>query len=204
MFEKTSFTVPSLKNGSIPASWAFICKNIRELATYKDFNLAYLWSKYERESGVKFDIQRDSTSKISQQAKDNALTNCDTEHVTDNLVTTVSQKSKSYLEAEKVNIADNNNNQIYSTRPTLEQGVAGNEGVPTSESPTTLEVVPNVESPNPLKSRDKQAILRKKGLMTAESPTTLEVVPREHPVTNGKSTETREYRPLNHLPHWRL
>ena len=63
VFDETFSTVPSLKNGSIPASWTFICENHRELATYKDFNLADLWSKSERESGVKFDIQRDSNSK---------------------------------------------------------------------------------------------------------------------------------------------
>ena len=92
VFDETFSTVPSLKTGSIPASWNFICKNNRELATYKDFNLAYLRSKSEGESGVKFDIQRDSTSKNNHQPKDDVLTNCDTEHVTENLVTTVLKK----------------------------------------------------------------------------------------------------------------
>ena len=138
VFDETFSTVPSLKNGSIPDSWKFICENNRELATYEDFNLVDLWRKYEPESGVKFDIQRGSTSKIIQQPKDDALTKSDTYHVTDNLVTTVSQKSKSYLEAEKVNLADNNKNQTFPTRHTLEQGVAGNEGVPTAESPPAL------------------------------------------------------------------
>ena len=77
-FDETSSTVPSLKNGSVPASWKFICENNRELATYEDFNLADLWSKSERESGVKFDIQKDKTNKTFQQPKDNALKNCDT------------------------------------------------------------------------------------------------------------------------------
>ena len=67
-------------------------RNNRELATNEDFNLAYLWRKYERESGVKFDIQKDATNKIFQQPKDDALKNCDMEHVTHNLVSTVSQK----------------------------------------------------------------------------------------------------------------
>ena len=75
--------------------------------------MADLWIKSKRESGVKFDIQRDSTRKIFQQPKDDALTNCNTEHVTENLVTTVSQKSKSYLEAAKGNLVDNNNNQTF-------------------------------------------------------------------------------------------
>ena len=56
VFDETFSTVPSLKNRSVPASWKFICKNNRELATYEDFNLADLWSKSEQESGVKFDI----------------------------------------------------------------------------------------------------------------------------------------------------
>ena len=101
VFDETFSTVPSLKNRSVPASWKFICKNNREPATYEDFNLADLWSKSHWESGVKFGIQRDSNRKFFQQPKDDALTNCDTEHVTKNLVTTVSQKSKSYLDAAK-------------------------------------------------------------------------------------------------------
>ena len=48
VFDKTFSTVPSLKTGSIPASWNFICKNNRELATYEDFNLADLWGKSEQ------------------------------------------------------------------------------------------------------------------------------------------------------------
>ena len=88
----TFSTVPSQKKGSIPASWKFICKNNRELAMYEDFNLADLWSKSERESGVKFDIQWDSNSKKNQQPKDDALINCDTDHVPKHLVTTNLQK----------------------------------------------------------------------------------------------------------------
>ena len=107
VFDETFSTVPSLKTGSILASWNFISENNRELATYEDFNLEDLWSKSERESGVKFDIQRDSNSKTFQQPKDGALTYCDTEHVTKILITTVSNKSKSYLEAAKVNLANN-------------------------------------------------------------------------------------------------
>ena len=83
-----------------------------------------LLSKSEQESGLKFDIQRDATNKLFQQPKYDALTNCDTEHVTDNLFSTVSQKSKLYLEAAKINLADNNNNQTFPIMPTLEQGVA--------------------------------------------------------------------------------
>ena len=56
VFDVTFSTVPSLKNGPITASWKFICENNRELATYEDFNFADLWSKFEWESGVKFDI----------------------------------------------------------------------------------------------------------------------------------------------------
>ena len=56
VFEETFPTVPSLKNGSVTASWNFVCKNNREFATYEDFNLEDLWSKSERESGIKFDI----------------------------------------------------------------------------------------------------------------------------------------------------
>ena len=78
VFDKTFSTVPSLKTGSFPDLCTFICKNNRELATYEDFNLADLWSKSERGSGVKFDIQRDSNSKKNQQPKDDALTDCDT------------------------------------------------------------------------------------------------------------------------------
>ena len=37
VFDKSFSTVPSLKNGSIPASWKFICKYNIELATYEDF-----------------------------------------------------------------------------------------------------------------------------------------------------------------------
>ena len=102
------------------------------------------------------------------------LTNCDTEQVTDNLVTTVLQKSKSYLEVAKGNLADNNSNQTFPTRPTLEQGVTENEGVPTAELPIALEVVRTSESP-----------ITNEEVPTAESPTALEVVPTaESPITN--------------------
>ena len=97
--------------------------------------MADLWSKSERESGVKFDIHRDATKKSFQQRKDDALSNCDTEHVTDTLFSTVLLKSKSYLEATKINLADNNNNKIVPIRPTLEQGVTGNEEAPTADMP---------------------------------------------------------------------
>ena len=79
-----------------------------------------------------------------QQPQDDALTDCDTEHVTENLITTVSKKSKSYLEAAKGNLANNNNNnKTFPTRSTLEQRLVENEGEPTAESPTSeTEVVP--------------------------------------------------------------
>ena len=172
VFDKTFSTVPSLKNVSVPESWKFICENNRELATNEDFNLAYLWSKYEQESGVKFEIQKDATNKQFQQPKYDALTNCDTDHVTDNLVSTVLQKSKSYLEAAKGNLSDDNNNQIFPIRPTLEQGVAVNEGVLTAESPTTLEIVPTAEFPvtnNDVPTNESPTEVV--GLPTAESPT---------------------------------
>ena len=133
VLNKTFYTVPSLKTGSIPASWTFICKNNRELTTSEDFNLADLWSKSERESGEKFDIQRDSNSKKNQQPKDVALTNCDTEHVAKNLVTIGSKKSKSYLEAAEGNLDENDNNKTVPTRSTLDQRFAENEGVPTAD-----------------------------------------------------------------------
>ena len=63
VFAETYSTVPALKIGSVPASWKFISENIRQLTTYEDLNLADLWSKSERESGVKFDIQTDATNK---------------------------------------------------------------------------------------------------------------------------------------------
>ena len=44
-------------------------------------------------------------------------------------------------------MSNDNNNQTFPIRPTLEQGVAVNEGVLTAESPTVLEVVPAAESP---------------------------------------------------------
>ena len=44
-------------------------------------------------------------------------------------------------------MSDTNNNQTFSIMPTLEQGVAVNEGVLTAESPTALEVVLTSEPP---------------------------------------------------------
>ena len=85
---------------------------------YEDINLADLWSKSEQESGVNLTSKERQLKKF-QQPKENALTNCDTAQVNDNLVTTVSQKSKSYLEAAKVNLDNNNNYQTFTTRPTL-------------------------------------------------------------------------------------
>ena len=56
----------------------------------------------------------------------------------------------------------------------MEQGVAGNEGVPTAESPTALEVVPTAESP-----------VTNEVVPTSESPNALEVAPTaESPITN--------------------
>ena len=81
---------------------------------------------------VQFNIERDATNKCFQQPEDDALTNFYTEHVTEHVVTTVLQKSNSYLDAAKGNLADNKTNQTFPTRPTLEQGVARNEGVPTA------------------------------------------------------------------------
>ena len=149
VFDETFSTVPLLKTGSITASWNFICENNRELATYEDFNLADLWSKSDPESGVKFDIRRDSNSKTFQQPKDDALTDCNTEHVTENLITPVLKKSKSYLEASKVILSNNDNNKTFPTRSTLDQRFVENEVEPTAESPTAeMEVVTTAESPN--------------------------------------------------------
>ena len=69
VFDETFSTVPSLKNGSVPDSWKFICEYNRELAMNKYFNLAYLWSKSERGSGVKFDIQKDATKFVFSNQK---------------------------------------------------------------------------------------------------------------------------------------
>ena len=85
---------------------------------YEDFNLADLWSKSERESGVKFDMLKDATNKTLQQPEDDALIKCDTEHVTDNLVSTFLQKSKWYFEAAKGKFCDTNNNQKIPIMPT--------------------------------------------------------------------------------------
>ena len=78
-------------------------------------------------------MQQDSNGKTFQQPKDDALTICDTEHVTGNLVTTVSKKSKSYLEAAKGHLANNDNNKTFPTRSTLDQRFVENEVVPTAE-----------------------------------------------------------------------
>ena len=142
--------------------------------------MADLWSKSEQESGVKLDIQKDATNKKIQQPKDDALTNCDTEHVTDNLVSIVLQKSKSYLEAAKGNFSNTNNNQRFPIRPTLEQGVVVNEGVPTAESPTALDVVTASESP-----------VTNKGVPIDESPTEVVVVPTAESPTPQKSRANR-------------
>ena len=48
VFDETFSTVPSLKNGSVPDFWKFICEKNRELATYEYLNLSDLWKKYER------------------------------------------------------------------------------------------------------------------------------------------------------------
>ena len=84
------------------------------------------------------------------------------------------QKSRSYLEAAKVNLADNTNYKKFPTWPTLEQGFVGNEGVPTAESSTAMEVVPTAESP-----------IKNNGVPTTEPPTALEVVPTaESPINS--------------------
>ena len=84
------------------------------------------------------------------------------------------QKSKSYLDAEKGSFAENDNNKTFPIRLTLEQGVAVNEGVPTDESPTALEVVPTAKSP-----------VTNEGVPTDESPPELKVLPTaEFPIIN--------------------
>ena len=69
VFDETFSNIHSLKNVSVPASWKFICENIRELATNEDFNLVDLWSKSEQESGVKFDIQMGANNKKPNNQK---------------------------------------------------------------------------------------------------------------------------------------
>ena len=67
----------------------------------------------------------------------------------------------------------------------MEQGVAVNEGVPTAESPTALEVVLTAELP-----------VTNEDVLTDESPTEVVGVPAaelptpRNPTTNGKSAET--------------
>ena len=149
VFDKTFSTIPSLKNGSVPSSWTFVCENNRELATYNDFNLADLWSKSERGIGVKFDIQQESNRKIFLQPKDDALITCDTDHATKNAVTTVSQKSKSYLDAAKGSFDDTNNNKTFPARSISNQRFAENEVEWTAESHAAkMEVEKTAESPN--------------------------------------------------------
>ena len=116
--------------------------------------------------------KRTQLTNFFQEPKYDALTNCDIEHVTDNLVSTVSQKSKSYLKAAKVNLSDNNNNQTFPIRPKLKRGVAVNERVPTAEPPTAPEVVPAAELPVtnedvPTNESSTEVV----GVTTAYSPT---------------------------------
>ena len=63
----------------------------------------------------------------------------------------------------------------------MEQGVAGNEGVPTAKSPTVMEVVPTAESP-----------ITNKGVPTDESPNKLEVVPTTESKIKNKDVPTNE------------
>ena len=76
------------------------------------------------------------------------------------------------MEVAKGNLSGNNNNQTFHIRPALEQVVAVNEGVPTAESPTALEVVPTSESPVtnkyvPTNEPPTEVV----GVLTTESPT---------------------------------
>ena len=155
-----------------------------------------LWSKSERESGVKFGIQRDSNSKIFQQPKDDALIDCNTEHVTKNLITTVSKKSKSYLEAAKVNLA--NNNKTFPTGSALYLRFVENEGEPTAESHTAeSEVVSTAESPNTFIARPilDQIFAENEGVPTDESPAAkMEGVPTAESPNKRKSCEERAIR----------
>ena len=83
----------------------------------------------------------------------------------------------------KVNLSDDNNNQIFPIRPTLEQGVALNEGVPTAELPTVLEVVPNSES-----------FVTNKDLPTNEYPTEVVGIPTAESPTMQKFRDKRALR----------
>ena len=80
------------------------------------------------------------------------------------------------MEAAKVNLSDTNNNQTFPIRPTLEQGVGLNEGLPIAESPTALEVVPTAELP-----------VANKDVITNESPTEVVGVPTAESPTPQKS-----------------
>ena len=138
VFDETFSTVPSLKNSSVTASWKFIAKIIEKLP---QTNIS-IWHIYgenlSRKVASNSTFKRTQLIKKNQQPKDDALKNCDTEHITDNLVSAVAHKLKSYLEAAKGNLSDTNNNQTFPIRPTLEQGVAVNEGITADESHTAL------------------------------------------------------------------
>ena len=84
------------------------------------------------------------------------------------------------MEAAKVNLSNDNNNQTFPIRPTLEQGIAVNEGVPTAESPTVLEFVPTAESS-----------VTKEDVPTDESPTKVVGVPTTESLTPQKSRDKR-------------
>ena len=95
----------------------------------------------------------------------------------------------------------------------MEQGVAVNVGVPTSESPAALEIVPTAESPmknkgvptaeSPTALDDvptAESPIKNKGVPTAESPTALEVVPTAESPTPRKCRDEREiYRNARNL-----
>ena len=80
-------------------------------------------------------------------------------------------------------MSDTNNNQTFPNRPTLEQGVAVNKGVPTAELPTALDVVPNAE-----------LSVTSKYVPTDESPTEVVVVPTTESPTPQKSCDEQAIR----------
>ena len=85
------------------------------------------------------------------------------------------------MEATNGSLSDTNNNQVFPIRPTLEQGVKVNEGVPTSESPTALEVVSTAELP-----------VTNEDVQTDETPTEVVGVTTTESPTPQKSRNERE------------
>ena len=75
-----------MKSSYVVSSLLFLHMNVHEAGIDPFFSDGTVEKFRQTQSGVKFNIQRDSNSKIIQQPKDDALTNCATEHLTKILV----------------------------------------------------------------------------------------------------------------------